>query len=266
MSRLVRGTLFGTAALGAWAVAERKRLQAVTRLPSVAEGLDAIVQPPGQMREDRPLLVVALGDSVMSGVGAGTVTAAVPYVLATRVAAALEVPVRIRSLGRSGAKVADVVTEQVPRLTEDGPPAIVVVSVGANDTTHLTPPARFASDLRAVIAEGRTAGAPVVVSGIPDFRSLAALSAPLRYAAFTYGERIHRIQQEVADAEPGAVFVDVKAQSSEAFRESRHLLAEDGFHPSAAGCTCIADALAPAVVEALRSPLVRDGPPRLMAG
>ena len=256
MQRLIGGAVVGTAALGAWAVSERQRLRTIPRLPSVAEGLDAVVPPPASGREETsPLRVVALGDSVMSGVGAGSVTASVPFVLATRVAEALDTPVRIRSLGRSGARVADVVAEQVPRLEEGEAPDVVVVSVGANDTTHLTPLARFAADLRTVIEATRASGAPIVVTGIPEFRSLAVLSTPLRYAAFCYGERVHGVQQQVTDAEPGAFFVDVKARVSEAFLRNPDLLAEDGFHPSPAGCACLADALAPAVIDALQSPL-----------
>ena len=253
MRRMLSGTLLGTAALGAWAVAERQRLLAVPRLPSVAEGLDTVVWPPVPVPSDTPpVQLVTLGDSVMSGVGASTVTAAVPYVLATRVAAALAAPVRLRNHGRSGARVADVTAGQVPRLASGEPPDVVVVSVGANDTTHLTPVARFAADLRAVLAAARAAGGHVLVTGNPEFRSLELLSAPLRYAAHHYGELIHRIQEAVAADEPGVTFVDVKARVSTAFRTSPHLLAEDRFHPSAAGCACLADAVAPAVVDVLR--------------
>ena len=77
------------------------------------------------------------------------------------------------------------------------------------------------------------------------------LGHPLRELAGAYGALPHVLQRRVA-REEAAHFADVKAQVTRIFARDRSLFAQDRFHPSAAGYAMLADALAPAVVRAVR--------------
>lgn len=99
--------------------------------------VDLLVHPPdGTPVVGRPYRLSALGDSGMSGVGAGDLDGVLPVQVAQRLASALGRTVHVTSHARAGARTADVLREQVPRLTAaDG----VVLLVGTNDVLHGTP-------------------------------------------------------------------------------------------------------------------------------
>lgn len=252
------------AAVG-YAAREAVRVQRVPRLPEAARGLDRVVPPgaaampagavEGQPGGDAwaggaPVSLVAIGDSVVSGVGCTSPESSVPGVLARLVADALGRPVHVRCLGRTGARAEHVRAEQVPRLAGLGPVDLIVVSVGANDTAHLTPAGRFAALLRSLCEEVHAVtGAPVLLTGVPEFRSATAIGRPLRTIVWLAGQRIHERQRRVAAELPCAGFVDVLAEVSDEFRRDPGLMAEDGYHPSDRGAARLARAIAPAVVS-----------------
>jgi lysophospholipase L1-like esterase len=241
-------------AMALWLAVEVWRLRAVEVLPSVCTDLDVVVEPPAgePWATVRPVELVTVGDSLMAGVGATAVAESLPVQLALRVAERYARPARVTSTGCSGARVADVRSQQLPAVLRRRPrPDVVVCAAGANDTTHLTPPGAFRGELRELVRELRVrTGARVVVSGIPEFRSLERLPWPLREAACRYGERLHQIQREVAADEEGVIFSDAKQRAGARFRADPGMLSEDRFHPSAAGYACLADAVGPEVLAA----------------
>lgn len=247
-------------AVATYAMFERVRIRRVPRLPEAARGLDAVFSPdslpadqprPGAAATE-PISMVTIGDSVTSGVGASAAARSCPGVLAQLVATALDRPVRVRSLGRTGARAEDVRTEQIPWLGELGHVDVVVVAVGANDATHLTPPERFTGQLAALCDEARAGtGAPVLLTGTPEFRSTRALGLPLRTLAWLCGQGLHERQRELAADRDGVHFVDVLADVSTDFRQDPGFIAHDGYHPSDRGAARLAEAIMPAVVTVL---------------
>lgn len=97
------------------------------------------------------LLYVALGDSTAQGIGASGPERGYVGLLAERLAVATARPVQVLNLSRSGARVRDVVTEQLPRLAGLSPD-LVTVAVGANDIKKYDA-ARFRADIDTLIAE-----------------------------------------------------------------------------------------------------------------
>lgn len=97
------------------------------------------------------LLYVALGDSTAQGVGASGPERGYVGLIAGRLRAATGRPVQVVNLSRSGARVRDVVAEQLPRLANLSPD-LVTVSVGGNDVAHYDAEC-FRSDVDALIAE-----------------------------------------------------------------------------------------------------------------
>ena len=178
-----------------------------------------------------------LGDSTAAGVGVGDADAALPR----RVAAGLGRPVDLSVLAVSGATVADLVAEQAPRVAALRP-ELVLVSVGANDTTHLTPASGFRRRYERLLASLPQA-ADVVLLGVPDMGSITRFAQPLRAIAGWRGERLDREVAAVA-RRAGAAYVDIAGATGPAFRrDPGRYFAADRFHPSEAGYALWAEAV-----------------------
>lgn len=240
-----------TAAVAAYVAFETARIRRVPRLPEAARDLDLVVDA---HRGGPTASILMIGDSVASGVGASAPERSLPVELARLVTADLDRPVHVRSLGRTGARAETVRAEQTPRFAEVGAVDVVVASLGANDATHLTPPDRFTADLRSVCEQARAAtGAPILLTGVPEFRGARALGLPLRTLAWLAGQVLHERQRRLAEELDGVLFADVLARAGPEFRRDRDLVAYDGYHPSDRGAARLAEGMAPAVTAALRT-------------
>lgn len=195
-----------------------------------------------------PLTFVVLGDSTAAGVGAGSVDDSYPARLARSIARE-RFRVRLVGVGVSGARVADVLNEQLPRaLVED--PDVVFVGIGANDVTHVTKLDDVEESMRTLLGRLTETGAAVVVAGPPDMRSPVFLE-PLRtivgWRGRAVADRIEAVAREV-----GIPFVPLADETREFFAEDpeRHY-SEDEFHPSAAGYARWAEAIFPYLRDVL---------------
>jgi len=188
--------------------------------------------------------VVWLGDSTAAGVGASSAAGAVPSQVQDRLGrpgASLAVE------AVSGARVADVLAGQVP-LVAGLHPDLILVSVGANDTIHLTGRTDFRRTYERLV-RALPAGVPVVLLGVPDMGSITRFAQPLRAIAGRRGRVLDAEVRRVAAA-TGAVYADIAGPTGPPFRrEPRRYLAADEFHPSDAGYRLWADA----VLDALKN-------------
>ncbi|HUQ38763.1 MAG TPA: SGNH/GDSL hydrolase family protein [Acidimicrobiales bacterium] len=196
------------------------------KLPSTAPlDLDGTVGP-GSLP---PLRVTWLGDSTAAGVGASSPENALPRA----VARLGRRPMTITSLAVSGARVADVLRDQVGRLPSDDPD-VVFLSVGANDAVHLTGRRTFRHEYQALL-EVLPKHSRVVVLGVPDMGAVVRFAQPLRALVGWRGGQIdHDVRARARRA--GATYVDIAGATGPAFR--RHpdrYFAADRFHPSDAG-------------------------------
>lgn len=188
---------------------------------------------------DEPITVVWLGDSTGAGVGASSVEAALP----TIVVRGLERSVRLRVLAMSGARVEDVLIQQVPNL-EALRPDVVVVGVGGNDVTHLTPRSLFEGLYDAMLRNiGSLRPATIVVIGIGDFGTVPRIPQPLRALTGWRGRWFDEAIRKVAHRR-GAAYVDLYANTGPAFGHDPALFySADGFHPSDDGYRIWADVI-----------------------
>ncbi|EME60954.1 SGNH/GDSL hydrolase family protein [Amycolatopsis decaplanina] len=168
------------------------------------------------LSSDRPLWV-ALGDSMTQGIGARTITGGWVPRLNTRVGGRFAVV----NLSTSGARVADVLGDQLPRmLTLPSAPALVTVLIGANDM--LTPARRRGVENRFAELLDRLPAGRSVVASLPHGNATANAVNALLDTAGARG----RIQ--VAD------------MRGPALGPLRGSLAEDWFHPNDVGYARIA--------------------------
>jgi len=152
---------------------------------------------------------------------------------------------------RSGARTIDVLTGQVPAAVRT--PDVSVLVVGTNDVTGLTAPVTLARTSGALLDSLVSLGAPVVMSSLPEFRSMRLLPHPLMEAIFGYGALVGAVQRQAAVKRPSVRYVNAVTAVGSEFIRDRGMLSADSFHPSAAGYGRIADSLAPAVVAVLET-------------
>jgi lysophospholipase L1-like esterase len=109
--------------------------------------------------------MVSLGDSITRGRGGAPALGVHPQSWAQWVAEALGLP--FTNLAADGARAADVLREQVPRLA--GPYDLATLYVGANDARAETLDATaYERDVRAIVAALRDAADRVLVLTVPE--------------------------------------------------------------------------------------------------
>jgi lysophospholipase L1-like esterase len=193
-----------------------------------------------------PLRVTWIGDSTGQGVGASDPEHVLPRV----VARGLGRPVQLTVLAKSGARVADVVDEQLP-LLKDTRPQWVFVGIGGNDVTHLASRGAFRAAIEKILA-GVAAMHPehVIVLGIGEFASTPRFAEPLRFIA---GVRSHELDTDLRNAanRHGALYVDIVGGTGPDFvRDPARYHSVDRFHPSDAGYALWAKATLASIASA----------------
>lgn len=183
------------------------------------------------------LRMVWLGDSTAAGLGASAADRAIPQ----RVAAALGRPVELTSLAVSGARVVDVIDEQLPAVASLRPD-VVLVSVGANDTVHLTSRDAFRDRYEALV-DAVPDGAELVLLGVPDMGAPPRLAQPLRAIAGLRGRQLDGVVRSVA-RKADAIYVDIAGETGPTMRsDTGRYFAADRYHPSDDGYELWADAV-----------------------
>lgn len=206
--------------------------------------LDATFGPP----DADVLRFTVLGDSTAAGLGAGSPAHAYASVLSERLAERGR-RVELTAFGVSGARVHDVLAEQMP-LAIASKPDLVFVGIGANDVTHVTPLAKVEKDMGAALDLLAETGAVLVVAGPPDMRAAAWLE-PLRSLAGWRGRQVAAAIERAAE-ERGVPVVRLAEKAAPYFASNpEDAYATDMFHPGPGGYRAWADAIFPVLVTAL---------------
>jgi len=187
--------------------------------------------------EDYHLL--AIGDSIIEGVGAGQVEASLPVQFASRLAETAGRRVHWRIEGGSGHGIRDVI-DRLDALQHDAPIDLVLISVGVNDVTGLTGTRRWRRNVRGLLERIRTRwpAARILFAGLPPMASFPLPPQPLRYSLGLRAATLDRIARTIIDSHPGALHVRTRIDPS------CHEFCEDGFHPAPESCTLWARELA----------------------
>lgn len=212
------------------------------RVPSAPAGV------PRTFPGDRAVRSLWLGDSTAAGVGVDQAADALPLQVARRLGVD---PEAVVVLAVSGDRVADVVSDQLPQISS--PVGRVFISVGANDTTHLSSRRAFRKTYEVLVRGVRRLVGPrveIVVLGVPDMGAPPRLAQPLRAVAGWHGRRLDEEIRAVAASTPGVTYVPIAAATGPAFRgDPERFFADDRYHPSAAGYGLWADAVVAALSD-----------------
>lgn len=187
--------------------------------------------------------LLAIGDSIVAGVGIGHMDEALPAQYARALAERLGTQVRWQALDLNGADCSQLVASVLPRLPAD-PADHILISVGVNDVTRLTSTRNWARHLLALLVALRAHSpqATIILTGVPPMRRFPALPWPLRPLFGQRAERLDQIGADVARTLPGVHHLPTPVPDDPA------AFAADGYHPCASACAAWARNL----VEALR--------------
>ncbi|QKJ19042.1 SGNH/GDSL hydrolase family protein [Microbacterium hominis] len=204
----------------------------------------------------KPIELVVLGDSIAAGLGALRRKDTLGARLARALGRRLRRPVRLRTAAVVGSE-SSALDAQIDALPADCAPDVAVIVVGGNDVTHRVPVSASTAHLRRAIERLRARGAAVVVGTCPDLGALRPVPQPLR----TLGGRLSRqlaAAQATTAREAGAHVVPLGRAVGPFFvSQPEEMFSLDRFHPSALGYRRTADALLPALVDALSAPTPR---------
>lgn len=175
---------------------------------------------------------IVLGDSTAAGQGA-------QYEQGIAVGTARELAksrrVNLINLGISGARARDVESEQLP-VAEQRKPDVVLISVGANDVTHLTPACSMRASILHVVQRLRVANPDVaiVITGSPDMGSPPRIPRLLRPIAGWRARSVNRMFRALA-LEQHLTFAPIADETGPLFRRDPSLFGADRFHPNERG-------------------------------
>jgi len=195
----------------------------------------------------KPIRLLAIGESSVSGVGVSRSDETVAAVTARALGRLTNRPVVWRALGFSGATAREATAQLVHRIVPE-PIDVLVVAFGVNDATSYRSPIGFTKDIVKLVTtvRARVGDAAVVIAGVAPLSSFPALPWPLRTILGWRSKALQAAVDRVPDRLTGVV---VERFSTPLGAD---LFAEDKFHPNSKAHELWGEGIA-----ALALPLVR---------
>lgn len=200
---------------------------------------------------DRQL--VAVGDSIIAGVGAPSLEEALVGQTARALATELDAQLLWQAYGRTGERSAGLVARRLSTLP-DVDADFVIVSMGVNDVTGLTTTTEFSENMHAVLRgiRLRYPRAGIAVAGLPPLGVFPLLPQPLRAFLGMRARTLSSVLHAVVELHAGVTFVPITIELSP------DRFSEDGFHPSPAGYREFGAAMASALIASSRNDVQKD--------
>lgn len=183
----------------------------------------------GEVGEGPKRRLLAIGDSIIAGVGASRLPSALVGQCATHLASSCKETLRWQAVGEIGITSKGLLDRLLPRAGADH--AYIIVSVGVNDLTSLSRISPFRRRIHALLRALRrlSPNARIAVAGIPPLHGFPLLPQPLRALFGSRGRQFDRALRDVIAAHPDVVHVPLD------FQPTPERFSADGFHPSESG-------------------------------
>jgi lysophospholipase L1-like esterase len=215
------------------------RRHALTLVPAAGPGT-------GRIGRGEPLRFLAIGDSIIAGVGASRVERSTVVHVARFMAGRLAREINWHASGMIGAGARRVRREVVPQL----PPQafdVILLSVGVNDVLKLERKGRFRRQLLKLIRELRRHSPHAVIGflGLPPLDEFPKLRRPLRWLVGHRVRHFDAVAREALTRVPNAMHIPVR------FSPRPDMFAGDGLHPSETSQRRLAKIIAGALTPSL---------------
>lgn len=193
----------------------------------------------GSIGTGEPLHLLAIGDSIIDGVGVARFEDALPAQFALQLSERHGYEVFWRAEGRTGFTIADIL-ERLESIAQDAPADLVLVSIGVNDVTGLSSKNHWRKCLTALLEglDQRWPNAQILFLGLPPMGQFPLPPQPLRSMLGMRAASLDRVAAGVVAGYRKANHVPTTINPAD------HSFCEDGFHPSAESCTLWARELA----------------------
>ena len=171
--------------------------------------------------------LIAIGDSIIAGVGATTLAKALVGQTAEKLSFLLDCKITWEAIGSIGAVSHQVIERLVPQLPREQP-EFMVVSAGVNDITSLSSVARWRQNIARLLEAicSYAPGAIVAVAGIPPLRGFPVLPQPMRALFGIRGQTFDSIARDEISRRENAIHVPLD------FEPEPRMFSADCFHPS----------------------------------
>ena len=208
--------------------------------------------PAGRIGRGAPLRFLAIGDSIVAGVGARRVERSTVVQVARFMSGRLAREIDWHAAGVIGAGARRLRRDAVPLLPSQ-PFDVILVSVGVNDVLKLERSARFRRQLLKLIRELRKHSPESVIGylGLPPLDEFPKLRRPLRWVV---GRRIRRfdgVAREAVARVPNAIHIPMRVSPRP------DMFSDDGLHPTEPSQRRLAKIIADAITPLLATTTVR---------
>ncbi len=204
----------------------------------------------GSVGAGKTLKLIAVGDSIISGVGVEFLQQALAGTASTEIARQFNCSVSWLALGSIGATSNKVLHTLIPKLPTEAAD-IFILSVGVNDITSLKRSGTWKANLRKLLLalQRHSPQAVIALAGIPPLKGFPLLPQPLRALFGMRGKTFDLIARQEALQHPNVVYVPLE------FDPLPEKFSPDGYHPSEESYQEFGVAVAQEVVRKNRPPL-----------
>ena len=200
----------------------------------------------GTIGRGEPLRFLAIGDSIIAGVGARRVERSTVVHVARFMSGRLAREINWHASAMIGAGAKRVRREVVPQLPSQAFD-VILVSVGVNDVLKLERKGRFRRQLLKLIRELRRHSPYAVIGflGLPPLDEFPKLRRPLRWLVGHRVRHFDAVAREALQRVPNAMHIPVH------FSPRRDMFSDDGLHPSEPSQRRLAKIIAGALTPSL---------------
>lgn len=177
------------------------------------------------------LKLLAIGESTVAGVGVADMRQALGAQTASKISERYGVTVEWHSCGRNGATIAEALPELLSaNLLEKAD--VVLVAFGVNDTTAFRTSRRWRNDVETLLDRLQQHCSPryILLCGVPPLQRFPALPQPLKAIMGLKAWALNRKLVDLARGWSNLIYVPIRLDP-----DDRHMIAQDGYHPSACG-------------------------------
>ncbi len=208
---------------------------------------DAAGPHEGTVGDGREYRLLAIGDSIISGVGASQLSKALVGQTALALAEALDCKVTWTARGRTGADSSEIL-DDIRSRGFGAETDFIVLSVGVNDITSLATLSSWKRNLAKLLrlAIAHAPEAVIVVNGIPPLGGFPLLPQPMRAVFGLRARSFDAVARRVVTTFQQAVYLPVE------FDAQPEYFAPDGYHPSEASYRVFGQAVAARILDKLR--------------
>lgn len=206
--------------------------------------------PAGRIGRGEPLRFLAIGDSIIAGVGARRIQRSTVGHVARFMSGRLAREIDWHAAGMIGAGARRVRRDVVPALPRE-PYDAILLSVGVNDVLKLERSGRFRRQLLKLLRDLRKHSPHAVIGclGLPPLDEFPKLRRPLRWIVGLRVRRFDARAREAVARVPNALHIPVH------FSPRPDMFSSDGLHPSESSQRRLAKIIAGALTPRL-APIV----------